>query len=346
MRKRELRRLAPVSKASAARRLASAAAYGGRGLSVVGAALYGVLVAEALAARKMIGRATKPVYDATGFYGRGRPGPPIQIALLGDSAAIGYGVDRVEHTPGAYWASGMATAADRRVHLRSFPVVGAQSSDLRIQVDQVLEGPCDVAMILIGPNDVTHMVRPAASVRHLAEAVRRLRQAGVEVVVGTCPDLGTIRPILPPLRQVARHWSRRLAAAQAIVALDEGARTVSLGDILGPEFEAAPAELFGPDKFHPSPEGYHACADVLLPTTLAAVGLVEPDELLPAAQRGEGVRPTAAAAVEAADRAGTELDPLDLTSNRRAIRGRWVELRHRRHPHTPEAETPSPIDVA
>ncbi|MFC6694994.1 SGNH/GDSL hydrolase family protein [Nocardioides daphniae] len=335
-----------MSKASAARRLASAAAYGGRGLSVVGAALYGVLVAEALAARKMIGRATKPVYDATGFYGRGRPGPPIQIALLGDSAAIGYGVDRVEHTPGAYWASGMATAADRRVHLRSFPVVGAQSSDLRIQVDQVLEGPCDVAMILIGPNDVTHMVRPAASVRHLAEAVRRLRQAGVEVVVGTCPDLGTIRPILPPLRQVARHWSRRLAAAQAIVALDEGARTVSLGDILGPEFEAAPAELFGPDKFHPFPEGYHACADVLLPTTLAAVGLVEPDELLPAAQRGEGVRPTAAAAVEAADRAGTELDPLDLTSNRRAIRGRWVELRHRRHPHTPEAETPSPIDVA
>ncbi|QCX26671.1 SGNH/GDSL hydrolase family protein [Nocardioides jishulii] len=334
-----------MSKASAARRLAAAAAYGGRGLSLVSAALYGILVAEALAARKMIGRATKPVFDATGYYGRGRPGPPLEVALLGDSSALGYGVDQVEHTPGAYWASGMAAAANRRVHLRSYPVIGAQSSDLRTQVDRVLEARCDVAMILVGPNDVTHMVRPAASVRHLGEAVHRLRHAGVEVVVGTCPDLGTIRPILPPLRQLARHWSRRLAAAQAIVALNEGARTVSLGDILGPEFAAEPAELFGPDKFHPSPEGYHACADVLLPTTLVALGLVEPDELLPTAQRGEGVRQTAAAAVEAADRAGTELDPLDLTSSRRTSRGRWVELRHRRHPHTPEAETPSPVDV-
>lgn len=334
-----------MSKASAARRLAAAAAYGGRGLSLVSAALYGILVAEALAARKMIGRATKPVFDATGYYGRGRPGPLLEVALLGDSSALGYGVDQVEHTPGAYWASGMAAAANRRVHLRSYPVIGAQSSDLRTQVDRVLEAPCDVAMILVGPNDVTHMVRPAASVRHLGEAVHRLRHAGIEVVVGTCPDLGTIRPILPPLRQFARHWSRRLAAAQAIVALNEGARTVSLGDILGPEFAAEPAELFGPDKFHPSPEGYHACADVLLPTTLVALGLVEPDELLPTALRGEGVRQTAAAAVEAADRAGTELDPLDLASSRRTSRGRWVELRHRRHPHTPEAETPSPVDV-
>ncbi|WP_110239957.1 SGNH/GDSL hydrolase family protein [Nocardioides gilvus] len=333
-----------MSKASQARRLASAAAYGGRGLSLASAVIYGVLVAEALAARKMIGRATKPVFDASGYYGKGRPGPPIEIALLGDSAAVGYGVDRVEHVPGAYWASGVAQFADRRVHLRSYPVVGAQSSDLWSQVDMVLEAPCDVAVIVVGPNDVTHMVRPAASVRHLGESVRRLRQAGVEVVVGTCPDLGTIRPILPPLRQVARHWSRRLAAAQAIVALDEGGRTVSLGTILGPEFEAEPAELFGPDKFHPSPEGYHAFADVLLPTTLAALGLVAPDELLPAAQRGEGVRRTASAAVEAADTTGTELDPLDLTGSRRALRGRWVELRHRRHPHTPEAETPSPVD--
>ena len=313
---------------------------------MVGAALYGVLVAEAVAARRVIGRATKPVHDATGYYGLGRSGPPIEIALLGDSAAIGYGVDQVEHTPGAYWASGMAAAADRRVHLRSYPVVGAQSSDLWSQVDEVLAAPCEVALILVGPNDVTHMVRPAASVRHLGEAVRRLRQAGVQVVVGTCPDLGTIRPILPPLRQVARHWSRRLAAAQAIVALDEGGRTVSLGDVLGPEFEAAPAELFGPDKFHPSPEGYHACADVLLPTTLAAIGLVDPDELLPSGVRGEGVRPTADAAVEAAERPGTELDPLAVGGSRRAIRGRWVELRHRRHPGTPEAETPSPVDTS
>ena len=109
--------------------------------------------------------------------------------------------------------------------------------------------------------------------RHLAEAVRRLRSAGTAVVVGTCPDLGTVRPIPPPLKQVAREWSRRIAAAQAIAVVDEGGRTVSLATILGPEFDAAPATLFGPDQFHPSADGYKALATVLLPSTLAALGL-------------------------------------------------------------------------
>lgn len=333
-----------MSKAAAARKLAAAASYGGRGLSVAGAALYGVLVAEALAARKTIGRATRPVQDPTGWYGRGRPGPPISVALLGDSSACGYGVDEPGHTPGAYLASGLAAEADRRVHMRQFAVVGAKSSDLWTQVDQTLAVPTDVAVILVGANDVTHLVRPQASVRHLAECVRRLRDAGVEVVVGTCPDLGTIRPILPPLRQLARIWSRRLAAAQMIVVLDEGGRTVSLGDVIGPEFEAKPAELFGPDKFHPSPEGYQACADVLLPTTLGALGLAGDEDEAIDRSRGDGIQPVADAAVEAADHAGTELDPLATASGKPRRRGRLVEVRHRRPRHTPTSERPEPED--
>src|SRR6478735_2247232 len=206
-----------MGKAAAARRLASAAAFGGGGLSVVGAGLYGVLRGEAALARRMIGNAVDPTFpDSTGWYGRGRPGPAIKVALLGDSSAAGYGVRRVEETTGALLASGLAVRADQRVHLRAFAVVGARSSDLGGQLDRALPTAPDVAVILIGANDVTHRVLPAASVRHLSEAVRRLREADVAVVVGTCPDLGTIEPILPPLRQVARVWSRRLAAAQTI----------------------------------------------------------------------------------------------------------------------------------
>ena len=88
-------------------------------------------------------------------------------------------------------------------------------------------------------------------------------EAGVAVVVGTCPDLGTVKPIAPPLKQVARSWSRRLAAAQTIAVVEAGGRSVSLGSILGPEFAAAPALLFGPDQFHPSADGYHQLASVL-----------------------------------------------------------------------------------
>ena len=63
-----------------------------------------------------------------------------------------------------------------------------------------------------------HQPHPRArlAVRYLVDAVRTLRDAGCEVVVGTCPDLGTIRPIQPPLRWLARRWSRQLAAAQTV----------------------------------------------------------------------------------------------------------------------------------
>ncbi len=329
-----------MGKAGAARKLASAAALGGGGLSLLGAGLYGVLTAEAKLARKVIGDPLPdPVPDATGWYGRGRPGPAVKIALLGDSSACGYGVDRVEQTPGALLASGVAEQGDRRVYLRAFCKVGAVSADLDAQIDRALTIEPDVALILIGANDVTHVTLPSLSVQHLSEGVRRLREAGVDVVVGTCPDLGTVKPIAPPLKQVARAWSRRLAAAQTIAVIQQGGRTVSLGSVLGPEFAAAPAILFGPDQFHPSVEGYRALARILLPSLLASLGLGPDDEERPETHRGEGVLPVTRAAIAAVNEPGTELDGLQVGA-RHGVRGRWVELRHRRR--RPQTEGAAP----
>jgi lysophospholipase L1-like esterase len=264
----------------------------------------------------------------------------VDIALIGDSGAAGYGVERVQETPGALLASGIADELDRRVHLRSFALVGAQSADLAEQVTRVRRSPCEVAVIVIGANDVTHSVLPSQSVRYLGEAVRRLVEADVQVIVGTCPDLGTVKPIAPPLRQVARTWSRRLAAAQSIAVVEAGWRTVSLGSILGPEFAAQPAVLFGPDRFHPSAAGYRAMVGALLPSVLAALGAVAEDEHLPQAFRGERVLPVAAAAVQAAKSPGTELDGTEVGGRRLGVRGLWVELRHRVRQPTGEAQAP------
>jgi lysophospholipase L1-like esterase len=306
----------------------------------VGASLDGVLRAEAKLARRTIGTADNRVPDATGWYGRGRPGPAIKIALLGDSSAAGYGVDSVEQTPGAWLGSGVAERADRRVHLREYAKVGAQSSNLYQQVTQALLAGPDAAVILIGANDVTHTVLPSASVRHLSEAVRRLQEAGVAVVVGTCPDLGTISPLPVPLRQVARTWSRRLAAAQTIAVVEAGGRTVSLGSILGPEFAAAPALLFGPDRFHPSAAGYETLARVLVPSVLSALGKGEAEEETPRVGRGEAVLPIGYAAVKASQNPGTEIDGTEVGGAKRGVGGRWVTLMRRRLLPTGEAETP------
>ena len=335
-----------MENAGAVRKLASLAVWGGGTVSALVGTTGALLWAEATLARKTIGILTedKPP-DATGWYGRGRPGPALRVTLLGDSSAAGYGVYRVEETPGAFLASGLAERADRRVHLREFAVVGAKSVDLASQIDRALRTKPDVTVILIGANDVTHAVPPAVSVRHLREGVRRLREAGVEVVVGTCPDLGTLGPLPPPLKQLARYWSRRLAEAQTVVVIEQGGRTVSLGPILGPEFAAAPAMLFGPDQFHPSADGYRSVAGVLLPSVLAALRLVPAAEISPQPMRGEGVLPIGAAAIQAVRTPGTELDGTEVGGSRRGVRGLWVEMRHRRRAPQAEAQAPDADEV-
>ncbi|OII67600.1 SGNH/GDSL hydrolase family protein, partial [Streptomyces sp. CC77] len=239
---------------------------------------------------------------------------------------------RAGQTPGALLASGLAQVAERSVELRNVALPGARSDDLERQVTLLLAlpGPTpDVCVIMIGANDVTHRVPLTASVRYLSEAVRRLRDAGAEVVVGTCPDLGTIEPVYQPLRWLARRLSRQLAAAQTIVAVEQGGRTVSLGDLLGPEFAANPREMFGVDNYHPSAEGYATAAMAVLPSVCAALGVwPEPDVL--DADRHEGVLPVAQAAAEAAEEAGTEVT---------GVRAPWALLKHRRRRRL---ETPAP----
>ena len=134
------------------------------------------------------------------------------------------------------------------------------------------------------------------------------------------------------------------APAQTIAVIEEGGRTVSLGSILGPEFAAAPALLFGPDQFHPSAEGYRSLAGVMVPSVLAAVGVIEPDEKSLESLRGEGVLPISDAAIRAVQVPGTELDGTEVGGSRRGVRGLWVELRHRRRRPDSAEETPDESD--
>jgi lysophospholipase L1-like esterase len=329
-----------VSRASQARRIAVAAAYGGGGLGLLTAGAFGLIRAEAAIARRTIGEPTETPPEADGLYGSQHAGEPISFALLGDSSAGGLGVDEPHQTPGAMMAASLAEVADRPVRLTVAAIVGAQSSSLDDQIDAVAHTRPDVAVIMIGVNDVTHRVRPATAVRHLDQAVRRLRAMGAEVIVGTCPDLGTVEPVPQPLRWIARRSSRALAAAQTIAVVEAGGRSVSLGDILGPEFAASPAEMFGPDGFHPSVAGYASAAAVLLPSLGAAMDVwFEADEETgPDLARGEGVRPVSIAAAEAAAVAGTEVAGAQVAGLDRGPRGRWALLRRRSGQTAPDVQ--------
>jgi lysophospholipase L1-like esterase len=131
----------------------------------------------------------------------------------------------------------------------------------------------DVAVIVVGGNDVTHRVPVSESVRHLETAILELRARGTEVVVGTCPDLGALRSVPQPLRALGSRASRQLAQAQERAAVRAGAHAVSLAHVVGPFFITNPDEMFSLDRFHPSAAGYKRTAKALLPSLLAALGV-------------------------------------------------------------------------
>jgi lysophospholipase L1-like esterase len=318
-------------RALTARRIAAAAALGGGGITVLGGFTFGLLVAEAKLARKII-RATpntEPPHT-DGLYGAAHPGSPISFTMLGDSTAAGLGVDLPSGTCAVRLAEGLAEIADRPVRLTNVAVSGSRTQDLDEQVTRALAVRPEIAVIMVGANDVTNRVSAADSVRHLDGVVRRLRVSGCQVVVATCPDLGTIKPVKQPLRWIAQRASRQLAAAQTVVVVEQGGRTVSIGSLLGDRFAAEPHVMFSADRYHPSSEGYAAAAAAMLPSVAAALGLEPPLE----PGSGAGVLPIYLAAAEAAEEPGTEVAGTQVAGRERGPRGRWATLLRR--PPTPE----------
>jgi len=343
-----------MGRARRARKIAATAAYGGgigaAGIGVLGLVGYGVLKVQAQLARRIVGQPFDGAPDDDALYGAGL-GEPVQLLLLGDSSAAGMGADTAQQTVGAIIANGVSALSGRPVRLTNVAVIGAESSGLEVQLATALDEvpKPDVAVILIGANDVTHRIDKSIAVRHLEQTVRGLCATDCQVIVGTCPDLGTIEPVAQPLRLLARRSSRDLAAAQTVAVVEAGGRTVSLADLLGPEFAGRSHEMFSHDRFHPSPAGYARVASALLPSVCDALGLWSDsiDDRGPDPRRGERVGPVAVAAVQAVRDPGTEVSATAVGGQPTGPRGRWaVLLRRHQHPVTDRSELEDATEAA
>lgn len=252
-------------------------------VAVLGLAGYGareLLHRQAAAARRLIGKPLGEQALSADRTWRRRyrraDVRPLRLLVLGDSIAAGLGAERRKETLGARLAIRLAKATHRPVRLRTEAVVGAESSDLPGQLARLEEGyRADIAVIVVGGNDVTHRVPVSTSVRHLETVVDALQARGIPVVVGTCPDLGALRAVPQPLRSLGGRASRQLAAAQRDAVVRRGAHAVSLAHVVGPFFVSNPEEMFSLDRFHPSPLGYKRTAQAMLPSVLAALGVVD-----------------------------------------------------------------------
>jgi lysophospholipase L1-like esterase len=262
--------------------LATAGALASTGTAYLGAR--NLLAGQAAQTRTVIPKSWDIPPRADGVYAGG--GGPVQrwqrgmaadmhLMIFGDSTATGYGCVSAEEVPGVLIARGLAERTGMVIRLSTKAIVGATSKGVAGQVDAMFVAgpPPDVAVMMLGANDVTALNGISQSAQRLAVTVRKLHARGALVVVGTCPDLGVISAIPQPLRSLAHARTSQLARAQAAAVRAAGGVPVPLAQLLAPRFRAARDVMFSADGFHPSPAAYALAAEVLLVALSDALGI-------------------------------------------------------------------------
>jgi lysophospholipase L1-like esterase len=186
----------------------------------------------------------------------------LRLVVLGDSIAHGTGATRPADTLGPRLARELE-ADGHRVAVEVLAVPGATSAGLAAQVRRAVAAPPDLALVVIGANDLTRLVPPDAAAAALGAAVRELRAAGADVLVVPAPDLSAVAWVPPALRQVVASASAALRGRQEAAATAAGARVAEVTATTA-AFAAEPG-LFSADRLHPSSAGYARIAAALAP---------------------------------------------------------------------------------
>lgn len=192
---------------------------------------------------------------------------PLRLVLLGDSIGFGTGAARPADALGSRLAAAL-TDEGFDVDLHVVAVPGATSADLAAQVRRALPLVPDLAVVVIGANDLARF-RPAdQAAAELDSALRVLRAADVDVVVVPAPDMSMVPFVPPAFRQLVQAACTQLQLRQAAVAEAAGASVAAVSTAVAAAFVADPA-LFSGDRFHPSSAGYARIAAEVAPIVLA-----------------------------------------------------------------------------
>lgn len=192
----------------------------------------------------------------------------LHFAVLGDSIAFGQGATRTQDTVGPLLVADLASVGIT-ARLRVLAVPRACSDALDGQVRQAIAWGAQLALIVIGANDLTHFVPTAQAAGQLGAAVRSMRAAGAQVVVMPAPDLSVVPWVPPQLQAMVKNGSEVLRRAQVLAAQAHGARVADVDGVAASAF-ASDAKMFSADRFHPSSAGYALIAQALAPAVRAA----------------------------------------------------------------------------
>jgi lysophospholipase L1-like esterase len=219
-------------------------------------ALAPLLVAQALATRWRAPVLPEPDGARQGQVGAGRL---LRLLIVGDSSAAGVGVRTQDLALAGHLTRTLARSGSRRVSWQLVARSGITTAQALELLQHSAPAPADIAVAVLGVNDVIDQVASHRAVQQRAALVDWLREhAGVRhVVFAPLPPVHRF-PLLPqPLRHVmGRDALRHDAAVARWAATREDVSHLPIDYALGPEHMAE-------DGFHPGEPVYRACGEAL-----------------------------------------------------------------------------------
>jgi lysophospholipase L1-like esterase len=237
----------------------------------VGALIIGGFVLVIAAEVLLIFRRDFPFSDPEGPV-RGEFGdaslPRLRFVVLGDSTSVGVGT-----TPDKSFPWVLATQLSDRFHV-ILEVVGRGGATVRDlaerQVSNALDLEPDLMLVEVGANDTTHVTPPWVVRSKMSEALDRLMESGVPLVVAGPPDMGAIDFMAQPLRALAGLQSDKVTSIIESEARKRGLPYVDLQEGVR-RAELPPGfRYYSSDEFHPGEGGYGLWAKVMYPAVLEA----------------------------------------------------------------------------
>jgi lysophospholipase L1-like esterase len=192
------------------------------------------------------------------------PAVPVLYVALGDSTVEGVGAS----SPARNYV-GRLNERLRTVYpharLMNLGVGGATASGVRSrQLPRALELRPDLVTLSVGPNDITDKRDLESYARDIDTILETLtRRTSAVVVVNLIPDL----TVTPRFRgtEIESSVGRRVVAFNEVLARRARAYGAEVVDLYAASQREVPGrpDLIGPDRYHPSDEGYARWAELM-----------------------------------------------------------------------------------
>ncbi|MTV23959.1 hypothetical protein FTX61_00775 [Nitriliruptoraceae bacterium ZYF776] len=235
------------------------------GVVLAGVAAVVVVTARRVAALRAAGRTVAPLDHATRVPGTD---PACRLVVCGDSAAAGHGLPSADDGLARQLGRRIVARTGRAVAVTSVARDGATTAEVTATQVPQLDAEVEVVLVGVGVNDAVRGRAPADVEEATAALLRAVGAASptAEVVLLSCPDLGSAPGLPRVLRPLLGRSCRRVAAAQHRAAARVGVTVVPAGGDL-------PASAFGPDGFHPGPAGIRLLVDRIEARTVGRLGI-------------------------------------------------------------------------